>query len=603
MVNARQGPNNNRKQHGQPIPPPPPNPNMEQFIAAQMQFLQGLTAIVQQIQQNQLNQQHQQQQQNAPPTRDKHRDFMSHHPPKFSHAVDPLDADEWLKIIGKKLDITQCNDREKVLYASGRLEGATSDWWDDFTATHPNADTITWQEFQANFHAHHIPSGIMKLKKKEFLSLTQRNMTVSEYRDCFNQLSRYTPKEVDTDDKCQERFLEGLIGPLNYQLQSHTFPNFQTLLNKTIGLESKRRELSDHKRKFQCQSSRNTRPNNAQGSQFRFGNQGGNNYQAQRSGQQGQRSNQSQNQQRNNSQTNQRSGGSSQNRQGGAMNTQARSNNAPVQPNGCFKCGELGHYANNCPRRNQRTPQKSNTQRNDQNTPTRGSAQNKTPQNQGRGRVNHVTTESVPEDADVVYGMFLVNSIPASILFDSGASHSFITESFVEKHNLPKYPLKKMLHISSPRGDMKATHSCLHVNLKIQGIDFSVNLVVLGSNGIDVILGCNWLKSCDGVIPCANGTITLTSSQGKRVQVSTDMSTNAKGKTVINHLEEKPLESIKVVCEYPDVFPAELPGMPPGCDIEFFIELLPRTAPISKRPYRMDVKDLVELKKQIEELL
>jgi hypothetical protein len=119
MVNARSGPNNNRNQRGQQIPPPP-NPNMEQFIAAQMQLLQGLTASVQQIQQNQLNQQHQQQ--NAPPARDKHQDFMSHHPPTFSHAVDPLDADDWVKVIGNKLDITQCNDREKVLYASGRLE-------------------------------------------------------------------------------------------------------------------------------------------------------------------------------------------------------------------------------------------------------------------------------------------------------------------------------------------------------------------------------------------------------------------------------------------------------------------------------------------------
>jgi hypothetical protein len=102
-----------------------------------------------------------------------------------------------------------------------------------------------------------------------------------------------------------------------------------------------------------------------------------------------------------------------------------------------------------------------------------------------------VTAESVPDDADVVYGMFLINSISASTLFDSGSSHSFITKSFVEKHNLPKHPLKEMLYISSPGGDMKATHSCLHVNLKIQGIDCSVNLVVLGSNGIDVILVCD----------------------------------------------------------------------------------------------------------------
>jgi hypothetical protein len=269
-----------------------------------------------------------------------------------------------------------------------------------------------------NFHTHHIPSGIMKLKKKEFLSLTQGNMIVSEYRDRFTQLSRYAQEEVDTDEKRQEHFLEGLIGPLNYQLQSHTFPNFQTLLNKAIGLESKRRELYDHKKKFQGQSSRNTHPNNAQGSQFCSGNQGGNNYQVQRFGQQGQRNNQSQKQQRNNSQTNQRSGGSSQTHQGGVVNTQARSNNAPVQPNGYFKCCELGHYANNYPSRNQQTPQKSNKQRNDQNTPAHGSTQNKTPQNQSRGRVNHVTAESVPDDADVVYGMFLINSIPASVLLN-----------------------------------------------------------------------------------------------------------------------------------------------------------------------------------------
>jgi hypothetical protein len=95
----------------------------------------------------------------------------------------------------------------------------------------------------------------------------------------------------------------------------------------------------------------------------------------------------------------------------------------------------------------------------------------------------------------------------------------------------------------------------------------------------------------------------LTSPQHERVQVSTNMSTDAKGETMINHLEEKPLENIKIVCEYPYVFLEELPSMPPDHDIEFSIELLPETAPISKRPYRMDVKDLVELKKQIEELL
>jgi hypothetical protein len=69
-----------------------------------------------------------------------------------------------------------------------------------------------------NFCAHHIPLGIMKLKKKEFLSLTQGNMTVSEYHDRFIPAFTLRLEGVDTDEKCQERFLEGLIGPLNYQL-------------------------------------------------------------------------------------------------------------------------------------------------------------------------------------------------------------------------------------------------------------------------------------------------------------------------------------------------------------------------------------------------
>jgi hypothetical protein len=63
-------------------------------------------------------------------------------------------------------------------------------------------------------------------------------------------MSRYAPDEVNTDLKRQEMFLDGLIGPLNYQLQSHTFPDFQTLLNKAIGQESKRKELGEQKRKF-----------------------------------------------------------------------------------------------------------------------------------------------------------------------------------------------------------------------------------------------------------------------------------------------------------------------------------------------------------------
>jgi hypothetical protein len=89
----------------------------------------------------------------------------------------------------------------------------------------------------------------MRLKKKEFLSLKQGGMSVAEYRDRFIELSRYAPEEVADDPKKQERFMEGLAGPLRYQLTSHTFPSFQQLLDKAIVLESMRRELRELKRK------------------------------------------------------------------------------------------------------------------------------------------------------------------------------------------------------------------------------------------------------------------------------------------------------------------------------------------------------------------
>jgi hypothetical protein len=187
---------------------------------------------------------------------------MSHNPPAYSHSTDPLDADDWLKTVTKKLEIVQCTNREMFLYAAGRLVGQAGDWWDAYTTAHPNRNNITWQEFRDNFRTYHIPSGVIKLKQKEFLALRQENMSATEYPDKFTHLSRYALDEVKTDLKRKERYLDGLIGLLNYQLQSHTFQDFQTLLNKAIGLESKRKELGKQKCKFQSHgpSSSNTHP-------------------------------------------------------------------------------------------------------------------------------------------------------------------------------------------------------------------------------------------------------------------------------------------------------------------------------------------------------
>jgi hypothetical protein len=118
------------------------------------------------------------------------------------------------------------------------------------------------------------------------------------------------------------------------------------------------------------------------------------------------------------------------------------------------------------------------------------------------GRVNHVSEEQAQNDVSVVLGMFPVNSIPATVLFDSRASHSFTTDQFVTKHNLSMSSMKKPLIVSSSGGEMKIGYICPQVKINIMGVDFLTNLVVLKSWGIDVILGMDWLRSCDGVIQC-----------------------------------------------------------------------------------------------------
>jgi hypothetical protein len=174
---------------------------------------------------------------------------MSHRPLVFTHAADPLETDDWLKTIGKMLTTAQCDDREKVLYGAGRLKRTAGAWWDAYVATHATPDTITWQEFTDSFRSHHISAGLMKLKKKELLSLKQGAMLVAEFRDKFIELSRYAPEDVADDGKKHELFMEGLAGPLQYQLMSHTFASFQQLMDKAICLESKRKELGNLKRK------------------------------------------------------------------------------------------------------------------------------------------------------------------------------------------------------------------------------------------------------------------------------------------------------------------------------------------------------------------
>jgi hypothetical protein len=88
--------------------------------------------------------------------------------------------------------------------------------------------------------------------------------------------------------------------------------------------------------------------------------------------------------------------------------------------------------------------------------------------------------------------MFLVESYPAKVLFDIGATHPFVSTSWVEAHNIPIEPMIPPLRVNSVGGKVQSDKMCPNIRIEIRGIDFPANLVVMGTQGLEVVLGMNW---------------------------------------------------------------------------------------------------------------
>ena len=185
----------------------------------------------------------------------------------------------------------------------------------------------------------------------------------------------------------------------------------------------------------------------------------------------------------------------------------------------------------------------------------------------GRGRVNHVDVEAAQEEPTIVMGTLLVNSVPATVLFDSGASHSFISGTFAFMHGITYEDMQTPLVVSTPGSHCHATMISYDVPLIIEGLVFRTSPIVLQSSNIDLILGMDWLKTHNALIDCAAKTVQLAHSSGQTINYSTRTIPNAEVQIyALNALNASPLdgiENIPVVRDFQDVFPEELPGMPP----------------------------------------
>jgi hypothetical protein len=192
------------------------------------------------------------------------------------------------------------------------------------------------------------------------------------------------------------------------------------------------------------------------------------------------------------------------------------------------------------------------------------------------GRANYTTMEEIPMREEVLAGTLSLNEHPVIILFDSGASHDFISSTCAKKVMLSPATAEALYMISTPGGRVDADWIVCKAPLKLVERVFSTDLIILKGQGLDVILGMSWMKLHRAVLDIAGRLVCLDSPVYGKVNLHLPVISHIKAS--LHHVVELKLEDIHVIREFPDVFPDDLPGMPPERAIKFKIELQPGTA-------------------------
>ncbi|GKA42691.1 putative reverse transcriptase domain-containing protein, partial [Tanacetum coccineum] len=288
----------------------------------------------------------------------------------------------------------------------------------------------------------------------------------------------------------------------------------------------------------------------------------------------------------------------------------------------CYECGRPGHFRKDCPKlRNQN---RGNQTRNKNGNKTG----NQTGGNETMARAYAIGGGGTNPDSNVVTGTFLLNNCYASMLFDSGADRSFVSSTFSALLDITPTTLDTSYAIELADGRISETNIVLRgCTLGLLGHPFDIDLMPVELGSFDVIIGMDWLAKyhaliiCDEKVVripygnevliirgdnCDNGSklniISCTKTQKyieKGCQVYLVQVTTKKGE---DKSEERRLEDVPIVQEFPIVFPEDLPGLPPARQVEFQIDLVPGAAPVARAPYRLAPAEMQELSTQLQEL-
>ncbi|KAK8931451.1 hypothetical protein KSP39_PZI016502 [Platanthera zijinensis] len=532
------------------------------------------------------------------------RNFRELQPSNYSGDETPMDTDDWIANTRDLLNVLECPENKKVPLAAFLLRGEAKVWWDKYRTDDPagrTPDMFTWGEFSRALASWFVPPSARRGLQEKYLRLFQGDRTVTEYERELTHLARYAGvMQGDQTEKCS-RFVDGLRDSLRQPLMTMVNADYRSLVDTARRLEADQQKVQKRSsfRAKRSQDSHQPQQNkNDQGKNWNKKPKPD----AKKNGQSGDRSKDYPT----------------------CPKCQRRHSGECLASAGvCYKCRQPGHIARFC----QETG--TNQSKFEVGGPSRvdkGKALMLTdgrPQ-QGRDlvqpRAYGLGQQEAKDQEDVVTGILMIRNLPSKILFDTGASHSFIAESLVRKLDLEVFPESVPLEVMMLNGSLLQTRGKCRVPVQFGDTEIIVEALLLPIAGFDLIFGMDWLSAVNARIDCRAKQIqfdgpnqTSFSFQGLKGVVKMIISAVQARKcisqgceTFVVLMSEEPktdLAEVPVVQEFPDVFPEELPGAPPDREIEFPIDLHPGATPVAKSPYRMAPRELAELKSQLQELL
>ncbi|KAL0549645.1 hypothetical protein IC582_014132 [Cucumis melo] len=464
----------------------------------------------------------------------------------------------------------KCPEDQKVQCAVFMLTDRGTTWWETTERMlGGGVSQITWQQFKESFYAKFFSVRLRDAKRQEFLNLEQGDMTVEQYDVEFDMLSRFAPEMIATEAARADKFVRGLRLDIQGLVRAFRPATHADALRLAVDLSLQERANS-----------------------FNTAGRGSTSGQKRKAEQQPVPV----------PQRNFRSGGEFRSFQQKPFEVGEAARGKPL----CTTCGK--HHLGRCLF----------------GTRTCFKCRQEGAGASHQGRVFATNKTEAERAGTVVTGTLPVLGHYALVLFDSGSSHSFISSAFVLHARLEVEPLHHVLSVSTPSGKcMMSKERVKACQIEIAGHVIEVTLLVLDMLDFNVILGMDWLAANHASIDCSRKEVTFNPPSmasfkfkggGSRslpqvisaIRASKLLSQGTWGilASVVDTREvDVSLSSEPVVRDYPDVFPEELPGLPPHREVKFAIELEPGTVPISRAPYRMAPAELKLLKLQLQELL